>query len=141
MAKNKRSRKFIDKQVQGILVWRLLTHWVVFVLAVTIVSVALQVLLHPLAELEQQMLQIRNMLVTFLAVSIVILPLFINDTIKLSHRFVGPVLRFRGAIRDVAEGKPFRPIVLLTGDFWTDFAEELNGVLSRVPAQPDESSK
>ena len=52
MAKNKRSRKFIDNQVQGIMVWRLLTHWVVFVLAVTIVSAALQVLLRlPTASL------------------------------------------------------------------------------------------
>jgi len=140
MSRNKRGRKYIDKKVQGILIRRLMTHWVVFVIAVSVVSVILQVLFNPFADFEQQLMQIRNMLVTFLAVSIVVLPLFINDTIKLSHRFVGPVMRFRVAIREVAEGKQARPIVLRAGDFWNDFADELNAVLMRVPPLPLEGS-
>ena len=67
--------------------------------------------------------------------------MFINDTVKLRHRFVDPIMRFRSTIREVAEGKPERPIVFRVGDFWTEFADELNSVLMRVPPQPlDESA-
>ena len=57
---------------------------------------------------------------------LLLLPLFVYDSLKLSYRVVGPVKQMRRVLRELAEGKPFSPIKFRKGDYWPEMAEELN---------------
>ena len=59
-------------------------------------------------------------------------PMFIYDTVKLSNRFAGPVLRIRRAARQLADGEIPKKSKLRDGDFWKDLASDFNGVIDRV---------
>jgi hypothetical protein len=54
----------------------------------------------------------------------------------LSNRFVGPMYRLRGAIRDVARGKDIQPLKFRNDDFWQDVAGDFNDLLERIPREP-----
>jgi hypothetical protein len=54
------------------------------------------------------------------------------DAIRFTHRLVGPLVRFRQTIRDVAHGEPVRPIKLRTGDYLTEFRDDVNQLLESL---------
>jgi hypothetical protein len=68
---------------------------------------------------------------------IAILPLFVWDTVTLSHRFAGPMCRFHNSIKRLAAGEEVRPIRLRKGDFWTNFADDFNVLLERLAKERD----
>lgn len=123
----------IDKRIQGKLGKRILFHWLLFfVLSVTL-NIALRVVGNvdqlPMVELLQQVA--REQAVATLVI-LALLPWFINDTIKLSHRLVGPIQRIRSAVRQLTENDELQPIVLRKGDFFVDFANEFNSLRTKV---------
>ena len=67
-----------------------------------------------------------------------LLPVFVVDTIKLSHRFAGPIFSLRRAIREVAQGKTPRKLKFRRRDFWHDLAEDYNAMLTRLGAFENE---
>jgi nitrogen fixation/metabolism regulation signal transduction histidine kinase len=74
---------------------------------------------------------------TFLASSAVrsvlvllfVVPLLTLDAIRFAHRLVGPLYRFRKAVRSVAAGEPVALIQLRQGDRLLDFRDEFNLML------------
>ncbi|HYO24038.1 MAG TPA: hypothetical protein VEQ85_03730, partial [Lacipirellulaceae bacterium] len=73
------------------------------------------------------------------------LPVFIVDTIKLSHRFAGPIYRMRQTIRSLAKGGAYTPMKFRDLDFWQGLAEDFNQMVERLTsgrpltiATPDE---
>ena len=68
----------------------------------------------------------------FLLVMVFLLPVFVVDTIKLSHRFAGPIFSLRRAIREIAQGKTPRKLKFRRRDFWHDLAEDYNAMLLRL---------
>ena len=67
--------------------------------------------------------------------SLVILPLVVVDVLRLSHRFAGPMLRLRRAMRNLSEGKEVKLIQLRDDDFWQDFADDFNSVAAKLRAE------
>ena len=65
-------------------------------------------------------------------ISLVLLPLVVFDILRLSNRFVGPLLRLRQSMRQLAQGEHVDPIEFRCNDFWREFADEFNAVLARV---------
>jgi nitrogen fixation/metabolism regulation signal transduction histidine kinase len=61
-----------------------------------------------------------------------LLPVFVVDTIKISHRFAGPVYSLRRALREIAEGKPPRKLKFRRHDFWHELADDYNAMLLRL---------
>ncbi len=64
--------------------------------------------------------------------SFLLLPLVIVDIIRISNRFVGPLLRLRRSMRALARGEYVEPIEFRGNDFWYDFADEFNAVRARI---------
>jgi hypothetical protein len=62
-------------------------------------------------------------------IAIVVLPMFIKDSINLSNRFAGPIVRVRRALADFADGKSPAPVEFRHGDFWKSLAHDVNRVL------------
>jgi nitrogen fixation/metabolism regulation signal transduction histidine kinase len=61
------------------------------------------------------------------------------DSIKLSHRFAGPIYSLRRAIRDIADGKPARKLKFRRHDFWHDLADDYNAMLKRLELLDDDA--
>jgi nitrogen fixation/metabolism regulation signal transduction histidine kinase len=65
--------------------------------------------------------------------TLILLPLVIVDTLRLTNRFVGPVYRLRRALQEAADGKLNRPLKFRDDDFWRDVAEDFNRAVGQVP--------
>jgi hypothetical protein len=137
MRDEKRSRQFIDSRVQGALVRQVLRQWVLFFVATFILLLGVGYMFgerhwtfaQHLADLWD-----RCGLV-YLAI-LVMLPAFLRDTVKLSHRFVGPVVRVRNELHRLALGQVVEPVRFRKNDYWHDLADALNRVVARAQEWP-----
>ena len=112
-----RRQKFIDSKVQGALARRIIFHWLVFLAVASVAALMLQVLSDPFRPAGEH---VENLWYThgpFLVVMVFLLPVFVIDTIKLSHRFAGPIFSLRRTMREVADGKPPRKLQVPRGRF------------------------
>ncbi|QEG41617.1 hypothetical protein [Roseimaritima ulvae] len=129
----KRKRVLIDSAVQWAIGRRVIMHWMVFLTGL----LSLNAFLHTIGSISEQTLWqavvdgLRAQ-VPILGVMLVLLPVFVYDTIKLSNRFAGPMYRLRTSITALGRGKTTRPIAFRDGDFWQDAAEEFNQLRERV---------
>lgn len=138
MAHPDRKKTFIDAKVQGALVRRLVFHWLAFIAVASLVAFCLQVLSNPFRPLQEHVQQLWWTHGPFLLVLFFMLPAFIVDTIKISHRFAGPIYRLRSTIRSLAQGDKFKPVKFREIDFWQDLADDFNRMVERISADKTE---
>ena len=63
---------------------------------------------------------------------LVLVPVMAWDSIRFSHRLVGPLVRFRQAMRELAAGAQVRPIKLRDGDYLVEMRDEFNAMLDEL---------
>jgi hypothetical protein len=131
MSGNKRRRIFVDPKVQGALIRRIVMHYVIFFATSCTFAFFLQFLTNPLRPLEGHLQDLWFTQGPFILVAACLLPVFIRDTVKLSHRFVGPIMRVRNTIQQASRDGNAPLVKLRPGDFWMDLADDLNGLLTR----------
>lgn len=135
--KNRRTKRFIDSSVQGALVRRIVLHWLIF-LALAFLTLSLWQIIstgdifRPFSVL---ILEGWTATAPVLVVLVAMLPIFVWDTLTLSHRFAGPMLRFQSTIKSLNAGESIRPVKLRKGDFWTEFADDLNVLIERLESE------
>jgi hypothetical protein len=132
MARSQRRQKFVDAKVQGALARRIIFHWLVFVIVCWGASLFLQILSDPFQTVAEHL---RIMWATqgpMMLVMVFLLPVFVLDTIKLSHRFAGPIVSLRRAMHEIVEGKTPRKIQFRKNDFWHDLADDYNALADRL---------
>ena len=133
MKKSRRKRRFIDGKVQLALILQVLKHWLMFLFGAFVLLSLLQVLFSdPNRSLIEHLETVWSEHALFFVVALLIIPVFVNDVINLSHRFVGPVLRVRGELRRLAEGESAPPIKLRKNDFWQGLAADFNAALATM---------
>ncbi len=131
---NNRKRKFVDPEVQGALTRRLLLHWFAFAGVAALITLGMQWMSDPFVPFREVLV---GAWWTYSPVFLVLgcmLPLFVVDSIKLSNRFAGPLVRFRKAISDLADGQTPESIEFRNSDFWREMAGDLNRVAARLEA-------
>ena len=136
--KKKRSRVFVDKNVQGALARRVTLYWAICLWATFCVLAGFPIVVTFLAGIEYapsagellhtSWLRFWPMLVA----SAFVLPIIVWDVMRVSHRFAGPMIRLRHAMRDLAEGKEVPAVTFREGDYWTEFADHFNRVGERL---------
>ena len=141
MAPRARSKNFIDSNVQGALTRRIIFHWLVFMAVTSVVAFVLQVLSDPFRGLTSHLQDLWWSQGPFLLVTVFLLPVFVMDAVKLSHRFAGPIFNLRRSIRSVAAGDQPRKVSFRKGDFWQDLADDYNQMLVTLKALPPESNE
>lgn len=134
MSRPQRRKKFIDAQVQGALARRILFHWLLFLGVASVTALILQVLSNPFRPMSDHVRELWWTQGPFLVVMIFLLPVFVMDTIKLSHRFAGPIFSLHRAMREIAAGGPPRPLKFRRGDFWQGLANDYNAMIARFEA-------
>src|SRR6185369_11163910 len=115
-----RKKHFIDSHVQGALSRRIIFHWLVFMLVTSAVAFVLQVLSDMIGGLTSHLQDLWWAQGPFLLVMVFLLPVFVMDAVKLSHRFAGPIFSLRRAIRGVTAGDKPRRLKFRKRDFWQD---------------------
>lgn len=137
MSHPERKKKFVDPKVQGALIRRLVIHWVLFIAVASVVAFCMQVLSNPFRSVSEHARQLWWTHGPFLMVMVFLLPVFVHDTVKLSHRFAGPIYRLRHTIRSIAEGSPARRLKFRDFDFWQGLAEDFNKMVEQLSKGAD----
>lgn len=136
MATPQRKKTFVDPKVQGALIRRLVLHWCAFLAVSCLVAFCLQVLSDPFRSIGEHAAQVWWTHGPFLVVMVFLLPVFVLDTIKLSHRFAGPIYRLRQTIRSIADGAQPSRLKFRDFDFWQGLAEDFNRMVDRLTNRP-----
>jgi len=137
MSSPQRTRVFVDPAVQGALVRRLVIHWVAFFAVAALIAFCLQVLVNPFLPIGEHLGRTTQTHGPFLLVLLLMLPIFVSDTISLSHRFSGPIFRLRQTIRRLADGEAHRPLAFRELDFWQGMAADFNRMVAHLQDVPN----
>jgi hypothetical protein len=135
--KNRRKHTFVDPTVQGGLVRRMVIYWIVSMFDVGVSLVCWWFLTSPTRGFKLALDEMWYLYSPLLIISILLLPMGIVDTIRFSHRFVGPLIRLRRSMRQVARGEYVAPIKFRRTDFWQELADDFNALLERVQSPRD----
>ena len=133
MSKKSRRKLFVDRMVQGAIIRRLMFHWVVVLVVLTVFLVVMQTFtgdpFKPLSQHVSQIWQKYGLLLTSLAC---LLPVFAYDSVELSHRFAGPMVNMRRALRKAADGENVDPVKFRKGDYWQPLADDFNRIAAEL---------
>ncbi len=140
MSHPERKKTFVDPKVQGALVRRLVMHWFAFLLVASLAAFCLQVLSNPFRSLAEHAQQVWWTHGPFLLVMVFLLPVFVLDTIKLSHRFAGPIYRLRQVILEIAQGDPPPRLKFRDFDFWQGLADDFNRMVDQLTTRDAKSA-
>ena len=140
MSRSQRRKVFIDARVQGALARRIILHWVTFLVVASLAAFLLQVLSNPFRPMAEHARDLWQTQGPFLVVMLFLLPAFVVDTIKISHRFAGPIFSLRRTIREIADGKEPRKLKFRSDDFWQDLSDDFNAMLAHLGALGDNSA-
>ena len=132
MSHPKRKKKFIDVKVQGTLVRRLVCHWIAFIGIAGFAALILQLCTNPFRSFDEHFHSLWFSHGPLLVSLLFLLPVFVVDMIALSHRFAGPVVQLRNALRGVAAGEHGHRLRFRDHDFWQELAEDYNAALDAV---------
>ncbi len=129
--KNFRRRLFVDPQVQGALILRVVLYWVLCLVTITLMLLCWRILTGPARLFYTHFDDMWFHYGPAMVASCIMLPLLVVDIVRLSNRFVGPLVRLRRAMRALARGEHVQPVSFREGDFWLEFAQEFNAMLAR----------
>lgn len=131
--RTRRTKYFVDGKVQGALVARVVKYWLLSLIAVGCLSFFGWVLIAPglgaIAGAGARMPEVLAAFTVAVLAVVLMLPIVIIDFIRQTHRFIGPLVRLRDAMRRVAAGEMVEPLRFREGDHWQDMAEEFNAVV------------
>jgi len=133
--KSLRKRLFVDPKVQGALVGRVILYWVVCLITITLMLICWRIVTGPARPFYTHFDDLWFFHGPAVIASFILLPLVVLDIVRLSNRFVGPMLRLRRSMRALARGEYVEPLEFRDTDYWHEFAEEFNAVLKRVQVQ------
>lgn len=133
----KRSKTLVDAEVQGSLLRRIALHWVLFFICNAVALVIwIRMFEQPDAGWGQTFGDTMRRFLPFFVITAALIPAFVWDTLKLSHRFAGPMLRLRNALADAKEGRRVEPLTFRGSDFWREVATNFNAVL-KLKSNPE----
>jgi hypothetical protein len=128
----KRTKKFIDREVQGMLILRVISYWVICSIAVMVMMTWYELLVGESSTFFEayQASWIRFGPAVF--ATMLIFPLVLFDMIHFSFRFVGPMFRLRWALRELSQGRNPAPLKFREQDFWKPIAADFDCVANCV---------
>ncbi len=127
-----RKKSLVDPEVQGGVLRKIAIHWVLFFIANTIaLMIWIRLFVQPDADWGTTFVDTLRRFLPFFVVTTALIPAFVWDTLKLTNRFAGPILRLRSAIADASAGRAVVPLHFRDNDFWKEIAVNFNGLMQR----------
>ena len=133
---NQRSRSLVDNEVQGGLLRKMTVHWVIFFICNAVaLAIWLRLFERPDVGWGETFAETGKRFLPFFVVTLALIPAFVWDTIKLSNRFAGPIMRLRSSLADLRSGRKVQPLHFRTNDYWQEIAENFNAVVLKEQAK------
>lgn len=127
-----RKRIYVDSEIQFGLIRRTLIHWGLYMVAVQMIVMIWFTYRNHDATLGNLL---RESFINFapaLFAGVVLLPLFLYDQLKFSHRMVGPIHRMRREMQKLSRGEGVQRLRFREQDHWPQLAEEFNRLAETV---------
>ncbi|MCH7729716.1 MAG: hypothetical protein IH991_25080 [Planctomycetes bacterium] len=134
MSKSKRKKLYVDRQVQGVIVRRVLLYCGCSLLFMILPILIVRVIVNPDRFFFENFgaIWIQYWPVLLILLFFVVFAPF--DLVRLTNRFAGPVFRLRREMERLANGEKVKPVHFREGDYWQDFAESFNKIVERLDA-------
>lgn len=131
--KNNRTRSiyYIDHEVQAGLLRRLAVYWIASILFITLPLALIKTVTQPNVFFLDHLADVFYFHWPLLGMLALFLPMAMNDFVKFSNRFAGPVYRMRTELNKFGSG-PVPRIKLRENDYWHDLADSINRVTARL---------
>ncbi len=130
---NRRRRRFVHPRIQCALVFQSLRQWMLFLIALFGMLWGLEYFNNGAQETWGGCLvKMWERFVPALIVLLSLLPAIVYDSIRNSNRFIGPLVRLRSAMQQVAQDESMQPLRCRRNDFAEDFFIVFNEMLDRV---------
>lgn len=125
-----RSRKqiFVDSKLQGTVAARSVAYWTFCLLTLMMFLLCWELITGPRQPALVSLRQLWFHYAPAAVASLLLLPLVVIDSIRLTNRVAGPMLRLRRAMQRLAQGEPVQPIIFREGDFWQEIADAFNQI-------------
>jgi len=129
---SRRKKHFVEGPVQLALLKRVVRYWLLSLFLVGSLTFLGWMFIYPgigkLIGPDAVLSQVAPVFVMGIVASLLILPLALRDLVYFSNRFVGPIVRIRRAMAQLADGQAVAPIKLRKEDFWQDLANSFNRI-------------
>lgn len=132
MANYPRKQLMVDPRVQGALMFRTAFYWLACLSTIMMMVLCWRIVTGPARIFYMHFDDMWFHFGPAIIAALLMLPLLIIDSLRMSNRFAGPLFRLRGQMRQVARGERVEPIRFRDGDFWHDMATEWNAVVARL---------
>ncbi len=121
-----REKVWVDRNVQGVLIGRVVLYWISALLYAGLGSACFQYYQHPDWTLLSHAMALFNQFWPWLPSAILCLPLVIFDVVRLSNSFAGPIYRLRKHLDELNDDPSCRPLSFRDDDYWQDLAEPMH---------------
>lgn len=123
---HRRSQRFIDRPIQGALLFRAVLYWACTLVSQILVMFTLALFFSPANGFYARLGDLSWNLKLAACASLIVLPFILFDLVRLSHRWVGPIFRLRTALQALGRGDQIPPIRFREGDYWQELAGDFN---------------
>ena len=140
MSTDKRKKVLVHHKIQGALIKTLVLQWLMFISFTGLAMVVMQLWMDPFQSSVEWNYHLRITILSLAIVSVCLLPVFILDLIKLSNRFVGPIVRLQSYVDQVGRGE-VGELRFRKHDFWVSLADDFNAMLKRIQQESEQESE
>jgi hypothetical protein len=127
-----RRRLFVDRPVQTALLVRATLYWIVSLATQLLLVFFFAVVTSSSDAFQSHKPQLWAYLQLSVLSSLLLLPVFLRDILRLSHRWVGPIYRLRSSLQALSRGETVQPIRFRKSDFWQELAGDFNVVATEL---------
>ena len=136
----RRGRFLVDTAVQYALVRQIVNYWVGVTATFGLVVLVYRVFPIWLSGRGPGLSLLWEALSPLVLASLALFPVIVLSSIRFSNRFVGPMVRFRRVLRELADGGSPNTITLRKGDYWEDVADDINRILARFSQDAEQKA-
>jgi hypothetical protein len=129
-----RQKYWIDGEVQGILVGRVLVYAAVAVTYVVVGSFCFQYWKYPDWTLHEHVGQLFHQFWPWMPSCLLLMPLVMHDVVRLSNLFAGPVYRLRQHLSELIANPNCHPLKFREDDYWQDLVGPINQLQNEIIA-------
>jgi hypothetical protein len=136
--KSRRKRTFVNARVQGRIVGRVASYWVLYHIVLWHGLFVFRYAQVRMSSGDDQGLQTVGSIywqfcidhIPLLMAAFLIMPLFMLDFLRLTHRVVGPLVRAGDALQQLMRGERVSAVEFRKGDLLTEFQATFNDYLA-----------
>jgi hypothetical protein len=134
--KKRRRNLYVDSDVQGAIIQRVLVYWGACLLFLTLPIILVMTLSEPSVSWFEHLPTVAARFWPVYVIMVALLPFLIRDALTLSHRFCGPVTRVLKGLDEFCETGVYNEICFREQDFWKPMATAINSAIVKSGVEP-----